>query len=101
MGQTWLNCENFRAMDEIIAALGARAADIPPRELILLFNYYNEALLREKRHPNRSDLDSVSRNQKVYLMHFTMRPRQIVGSRGPISFGTLFNEPLVLGHHRR
>jgi len=71
MGQTWVNCANFRSMDEIIAALRAKAADTPPGEWVLGFNY-NEMFLREKRHPNRSDLDSVSQNHKVYLMHFTM-----------------------------
>jgi predicted amidohydrolase YtcJ len=71
MGPNWVNCGRFRSVDEIIAALRAKAADTPPGEWVLGFNY-NETLLKEKRHPNRWDLNSVSEHHKVFLMHFTM-----------------------------
>jgi hypothetical protein len=68
-GRTWVNCENLRSIAEIIATLRAKAAETPPGQWVLGFRY-DESQLAEKRHPNRYDLDGVSREHLVFLFHF-------------------------------
>ena len=57
-------------MDDLVRLLSERIAEreLPPGEW--LFGYgYDDSLIRENRHPNRDDLDRVSRSHPVALMH--------------------------------
>ena len=57
-------------MDDVVRLLGERLAEraIPPGEW--LFGYgYDDSLIAENRHPDRDDLDRVSREHPVALLH--------------------------------
>lgn len=55
-------------MDELVAALRARAAETPPGEWIQ-GRGYDDTLLTEQRHPTRADLDHVSTEHPIYISH--------------------------------
>jgi len=58
------------SLSELQDALRRHIRDrgIPPGEWVLGYGY-DDAQLLERRHPNRDDLDAVSRDHPIYLMH--------------------------------
>ncbi len=58
----------INSLEEIIAALKARAEVTPEGEQIIGFGY-DDTLLREQRHPLRTDLDQVSTRHPVCIFH--------------------------------
>ncbi len=56
------------SIDELVAALRERARATPPGQWVL-GRGYDDTLLRERRHPNRRDLDSVSTKHPVWVVH--------------------------------
>lgn len=58
----------IRTMDELIAALRKKAQTTPQGEWII-GRGYDDTLLAERRHPTRTDLDRVSTNHPVYIVH--------------------------------
>ena len=55
-------------MDQLIAALGARAEELPEGQWIS-GRGYDDTLLAEQRHPTRSDLDKASTTHPIYISH--------------------------------
>jgi predicted amidohydrolase YtcJ len=59
-----------RTIDDILDLLRQRLADNPPAQGQWLMAYgYDDSLLAENRHPTREDLDKVSTEVPIYLMH--------------------------------
>lgn len=56
------------SIDGILAALKKKAEQTPPGEWIVGVGY-DDTLVAEKRHPTREDLDKVSTEHPIYLMH--------------------------------
>ena len=55
-------------MEELVAALRAKAAATPPGRWIT-GRGYDDTLLAERRHPTRADLDRVSTEHPIWLTH--------------------------------
>lgn len=55
-------------MSEVLAALKARAGQVPPGEWVSGFGY-DDTLLAEGRHPTRAELDQVSTEHPVVAVH--------------------------------
>lgn len=55
-------------MDELVAALGDRARDLPEGQWIS-GRGYDDTLLVEQRHPTRADLDRASTTHPIYISH--------------------------------
>ena len=68
-GRSWLNCQDFRSISEIIAALQARAEEKLPGQWLLAYRY-DDTKLAENRHPTRWDLDPLFPERPVFLYHF-------------------------------
>ncbi len=58
----------IRNMSELIAALSTKAQTTPQGEWII-GRGYDDTLLAERRHPTRQDLDRVSTQHPVYIVH--------------------------------
>ena len=58
----------IETIDQLVAALRARAADLPDGEWVS-GRGYDDTLLAEGRHPTRRDLDRVSTTHPVYIAH--------------------------------
>ncbi len=71
----WVNASSppvgpAEKIDDILKLLKERLASNPPAEGEWLLAYgYDDSLLVENRHPNRDDLDKVSKEVPIYLMH--------------------------------
>lgn len=67
---TWVDCgpEKASSIPEIVALLQAAAATLPEGRPVRGYGY-EQRNLREKRHPNRFELDQVARDREVYLMN--------------------------------
>jgi hypothetical protein len=59
---------SVRSMDELLAAVKARAQVAKPGEIIVSNADWHEAQLREKRLPHRRELDTVAPNNPVVLV---------------------------------
>lgn len=59
-----------RTMDDVLAALAARAANTDAGDWVGGFGY-DDTLLAEQRHPTRAELDSVSTTHPVVAMHIS------------------------------
>ncbi len=55
-------------MDELLAAVAAHAEKIPAGGFVI-GRGYDDTLIAEGRHPNRTELDSVSTDHKIFLVH--------------------------------
>ncbi len=62
----WLGPEKVHNMDELIAALKAKAAKTPPGQLVAGTRYQDSKL---GRHPNRHDLDEASTEHPIRISH--------------------------------
>src|SRR5215469_11087564 len=62
----WLGPEKVHNMDELIAALKAKAARTPPGQLVSGTRYQDTKL---GRHPTRHDLDKVSTEHPISISH--------------------------------
>jgi predicted amidohydrolase YtcJ len=62
----WLGPEKVHNMDELIAALKAKAAKTPPGQLVSGTRYQDTKL---GRHPTRHDLDKVSTEHPISISH--------------------------------
>ncbi|MFN7928412.1 MAG: amidohydrolase [Blastocatellia bacterium] len=58
----------INTMDELIRVLQQRAKETPAGQWIVGRNY-DDTLLQEKRHPTRADLDRVSTEHPVFIVH--------------------------------
>ena len=55
-------------MDQLVAALAARAAELPEGQWVS-GRGYDDTLLAEQRHPTRVDLDRASTTHPIYISH--------------------------------
>ncbi len=55
-------------MDQLVAALGARAEELPEGQWVS-GRGYDDTLLAEQRHPTREDLDRASTTHPIYISH--------------------------------
>ena len=55
-------------MDELVAALAARARDTPQGQWVR-GRGYDDTLIQEKRHPTRADLDRASTEHPIFIAH--------------------------------
>ncbi len=62
----WLGPEKVHNMDELVAALKAKAAKTPPGEMVTGSRYQDTKL---GRHPNRHDLDKASTDHPIQISH--------------------------------
>lgn len=61
---------NMQSIDDIVALLKAELAARKPAEGEWLIAYgYDDSLLKENRHPTRDDLDKVSKDIPIYMIH--------------------------------
>jgi len=58
------------SMDELVAALKKKAATTPKGQWVV-GRGYDDTLIREKRHPSRSDLDRVSTEHPLWVTHIS------------------------------
>jgi predicted amidohydrolase YtcJ len=58
----------IRTMDELVATLKRKADATPPGQWVLGWGY-DDTLLAEARHPTRTDLDRVSTQHPVWVVH--------------------------------
>ena len=71
----WVNASSppvgpAESIDDILELLKQRLASRPPEAGEWLLAYgYDDSLLAEKRHPTRVDLDTVSTEVPIYMMH--------------------------------
>ncbi len=63
-----LSYPNVKSMDQLIEALKENAKTLPPDEAICGSNFDQRQLV-EKRHPTSEDLDRVSKDRYVQIMH--------------------------------
>lgn len=66
-----VDCRECRSIDAIVEALRARAAATPSGQWVLGCSY-DDMLLEERRHPTRHDLDRVSAEHPILLMHISV-----------------------------
>lgn len=64
--RVWLGADRVKTIDQLIAALKAKAAITPPGKAINGYGYNDVTL---GRHPNRYDLDKISTTQPVVITH--------------------------------
>jgi predicted amidohydrolase YtcJ len=57
-----------KSIDDIVAALGERAAQTPAGQWIV-GRGYDDTLLKEQRHPTRQDLDRASTRHPIWIVH--------------------------------
>lgn len=57
-------------IDELVRALGRKAAAVPPGTWIRGIGY-DDTMLMEKRHPTRFDLDKISPDHPIYITHIS------------------------------
>ncbi|SPF40439.1 Amidohydrolase 3 [Candidatus Sulfopaludibacter sp. SbA4] len=62
----WLGPEKVHNMDELVAALKAKAAKTPPGQMVTGTRYQDTKL---GRHPNRHDLDKASTEHPISISH--------------------------------
>jgi len=62
----WLGPEKVHNMDELVAALKAKAAKMPPGQMVTGTRYQDTKL---GRHPNRHDLDKASTEHPISISH--------------------------------
>lgn len=67
-GGPGVDLSRVRSLDELYAAIRARAGTIPPGELVVSNSDWHEAQLREQRLPLRDDLDRVAPAHPVVLV---------------------------------
>ena len=58
----------INSMDELVAALAARASDTPQGQWVG-GRGYDDTLIQEKRHPTRADLDRASTEHPIFIAH--------------------------------
>ncbi len=64
---------NITSIDDIVSQLKARLSDNPPPEGEWLLGMgYDNAMLAENRHPTKVDLDKVSTEIPIVIIHFSM-----------------------------
>ncbi len=64
---------NILSIDDIVAKLSLRLKDNPPKPGQWLVGMsYDHAMLKEKRHPTRFDLDNISQSIPIAVVHFSM-----------------------------
>ncbi len=61
---------HIKTMDELVAALKKKADSTPEGEDVIGFGY-DDTLLKEQRHPSRTELDKVSTKHPVYIYHMS------------------------------
>lgn len=61
---------HVNTMDELVAALKQKADNTPEGEDVIGFGY-DDTLLKEQRHPSRTELDKVSTKHPVYIYHMS------------------------------
>lgn len=66
-----VDCRHCRSIEDIVVALRDRAATTPEGEWVLGCTY-DDMLLAERRHPTRHDLDRVSHQHPILLMHISV-----------------------------
>ncbi|MBI4610737.1 MAG: amidohydrolase [Candidatus Rokubacteria bacterium] len=68
----WADCRTppLRSIAEIQAKLGAAAREAPPGEWVRGWGYHH-AVLAERRHPTRHELDEAVADRPVLLLHFS------------------------------
>lgn len=59
---------NVETIDQLVTRLKADAQGLPPSEWIIGAGY-DDALLHERRHPDRQDLDRVSTEHPIFALH--------------------------------
>jgi len=67
-GGPGVDLSRARSIDELLAAVRARAAAASPGEIIVSNSDWHEAQLKEKRLPHRRELDRVAPNHPVVLV---------------------------------
>jgi len=82
---------SVESIDELVARLARRAARTDPGEWVVGMGY-DDTLLREKRHPTRADLDRVSTQHPVGILHISGH-MAVVNSRGLEELGIDANTP--------
>ena len=60
----------METIDDIVHALGERARELPAGTWVV-GRGYDDTLLRERRHPTRTDLDRVSTTHPVWITHIS------------------------------
>ena len=60
----------MRTIDDIVSALREKAGKTPKGQWVI-GRGYDDTLIREKRHPNRQDLDRVSTEHPVWITHIS------------------------------
>jgi len=60
----------LRDIDELVARLAERAAQIPPGQTVIGWGY-DDSQIAEQRHPTRSDLDRASDKHPIVIHHIT------------------------------
>jgi predicted amidohydrolase YtcJ len=58
----------MRSLDDIVAALREKATRTPPGKWVI-GRGYDDTLIREQRHPTRDDLDRVSTEHPIWIVH--------------------------------
>ncbi len=66
-----VDCRELRSVEEIIQALRRRASSTPKGQWVL-GSTYDDTLLKEQRHPTRHDLDRVSNDHPILLVHISV-----------------------------
>jgi hypothetical protein len=61
---------HIKTMDELVAALKKKADNTPEGEDIIGFGY-DDTLLKEQRHPSKTELDNVSTKHPVFIYHMS------------------------------
>lgn len=56
------------SMDEMMQAVASKVADTPTGEWVLGIGY-DDSLIVEKRHPTRAELDAISTEHPIFLVH--------------------------------
>src|SRR5579864_3134410 len=67
-GGPGVDLSRARSIADVLAAVSARVAQIPPGEIIVTNSDWHEAQLAEHRLPYRKDLDTVSPNNPVVVV---------------------------------
>ncbi|MDC0361934.1 amidohydrolase family protein, partial [Halioglobus sp.] len=57
-----------KEMADVLAAISAQAAETEPGDWVAGFGY-DDTLLAEKRHPTRAELDAISTDHPIALLH--------------------------------
>ncbi|HEY7066055.1 MAG TPA: amidohydrolase family protein [Chloroflexota bacterium] len=92
---TRLDCRDVRDLATLRARLGAHARALPPGAWVRAWGY-DEARLREERHPDRHDLDAVVPDRPVRLQHRSLH-LDVLNTAALRALGLLDNAPSVTG----